>query len=163
MSGRVKQFMLLAFATLFSPILAAIFTADVLAVIMAPDLVFRVDLNSVDSRPATLREIATSLVGFGFIGAAAGVMVGWPAMLIAGLPTHLWLIRKGRTALRAYGLAGLVIGALSATLYFLSTGSFDDFEGLLSVWPILFAGPMAGVIAASLFWLFRRPDQIGAA
>jgi len=163
MSGNLKHLTRLVLATLIAPVMAAAFGCALLAMIMAPDLVFRVDLNSVDSRPASLREIATSLVGFGLMGAAMGVLLGWPAMLIGGLPVHRWLVQKGRTRGLTYGLIGTLVGTVTMLVYFLATGSLRDLPALLRFWPILLAGPLTGLLAAGLFWCIRRPDRIVAA
>ncbi|HAE26238.1 MAG TPA: hypothetical protein DCG58_03675, partial [Hyphomonas adhaerens] len=63
-----KQWLRLILAVLFTPILAAGLIAAGLAMMIAPDLVFRVMIDSTTTRPATLPEIMASLFGFGAIG-----------------------------------------------------------------------------------------------
>ena len=68
-----KQWLRLILAVLFTPILAAGLIAAGLAMMIAPDLVFRVMIDSTTTRPATLPEIMASLFGFGAIGGGLGV------------------------------------------------------------------------------------------
>ena len=159
MNGNRNHLIQLIFATLFAPVVAAAVSAALLAMAVAPEFVFQVEVNSAEYRPATLREIATSLVGFGFIGAAMGAVLGWPAMVIAGLPAHRWLVRKGRTGGLTYSLFGVAVGTITMLVYFAATGSWRHPLGLLAAWPLLLAGPVTGLLAAGLFWLIRRPDK----
>lgn len=155
-----KQWLRLALAALVPPILSAGLCAACLAMIMAPDFVFRVEINSGTYRPATLPEVMASLLGFGAIGGALGVILGWPAMLAAGLPLHGWLVRKARTNWLIYTLIGLAVGTLTMLVYFLATGSLRDPKRLFDTGPLLLSGPLTGILTASLFWLIRRPDRI---
>nr|WP_321512085.1 hypothetical protein [uncultured Hyphomonas sp.] len=157
-----KEWLRLALATLLSPILAAGLAAAFLATQIAPELVFRVEIDSVTSRPATLPEIMASLFGFGMLGGAFGIFLGWPAMMIAGLPAHRWLVRKGRTDWLPYALTGLAAGTVTMLIYFLATGSLRDPSLLLDASPLLATGPLTGFLAASLFWLVRLPGRISA-
>ncbi|MGB2176951.1 MAG: hypothetical protein ACPH9E_03350 [Hyphomonas sp.] len=157
-----KEWLRLALATLLAPILAAGLSAALLAMVIAPELVFRVEIDSVTSRPATLPEIMASLIGFGFLGGAFGIFLGWPAMMIAGLPAHRWLVSKGRTDWLPYALIGLAAGTVTMLIYFLATGSLRDPSLLLDASPLLATGPLTGFLAASLFWLVRLPGRISA-
>ena len=157
-----KQWLRLILAVLFTPILAAGLIAAGLAMMIAPDLVFRVMIDSTTTRPATLPEIMASLIGFGFLGGAFGIFLGWPAMMIAGLPAHRWLVRKGRTDWLPYALTGLAAGTVTMLIYFLATGSLRDPSLLLDASPLLATGPLTGFPAASLFWLVRLPGRISA-
>lgn len=162
MNGNRKDLIQLIFATLFAPVVAAAIAAALLVMAIAPELVFQVDVNSAEYRPATLREIATSLVGFGAIGAAMGAVLGWPTMAIAGLPAHGWLVRNGRTGGLTYSLLGVAVGTVTMFVYFTATGSWRNPLGLLDAWPLLLAGPVTGLLSAGLFWFIRRPDRIAA-
>ena len=82
MTGERKKWVTLISATLVAPIFAATLTATLLALLIFPDLIFRTEVTSGVYRAATLREMATSLVGFSFMGLAFGFVIGWPAMLI---------------------------------------------------------------------------------
>jgi hypothetical protein len=99
--------------------------------IMVPDLVFQTEIGSATYRPATVPEIMASLFGFGAIGGALGIVLGWPAMILGGLPVHAWLVRKGRTGWLPYALTGLGVGTFTMLIYFLATGSLRDSSLLL--------------------------------
>lgn len=157
-----KDWLRLARATLLSPILAAGLAAAFLATQIAPELVFRVELDSVTSRPATLPEIMASLFGFAILGGAFGIFLGWPAMLVAGLPAHRWLVSKDRTDWLPYALIGLAAGTVTMLIYFLATGSLRDPSLLLDTSPLLATGPLTGFLAASIFWLVHLPGRIPA-
>lgn len=155
-----RQWLRLTLATLLAPILAAGLTAAVLALILVPDLVFQTETDSATYRPATLPEIMASLFGFSVIGGALGVLLGWPAMILGGLPVHVWLVRKDRTDWLPYALIGLAVGTVTMLVYFLATGSLRDPSLLLDASPLLLSGPLTGFLAASLFWLIRQPDRL---
>jgi len=163
MSGNPKHLARLVLATLIAPVTAAAIGCALLAMIMAPELVFQTEVYSGEYRSATLREIATSLFGFSLIGASMGVLLGWPTMLVGGLPVHRWLVQKGRTGGLTYSLIGILVGTGTMLVYFLATGSLRDPRGLIEFWPILLSGPVTGFLAAGLFWCIRRPDRIVAA
>jgi len=154
-----KQWLRLALAVLFTPILAAGLIAAGLAMVIMPDLVFSVMTDSTTTRPATPPEIMASLFGFGAIGGGLGVVLGWPAMILGGLPAHLWLVHKGRTGWRTYALAGLVIGTLVMLVWLLATGDLRYPLRALNVGPLLLSGPVTGVLTASLFWFIARPAR----
>jgi hypothetical protein len=157
-----KQWLRLILAVLFAPILAAGLVAALLAMIMVPDLVFQTEIGSATYRPATVPEIMASLFGFGAIGGALGIVLGWPAMILGGLPVHAWLVRKGRTGWLPYALTGLGVGTFTMLIYFLATGSLRDSSLLLDPSPLLLSGPLTGFLAASLFWLIRQSGRIQA-
>lgn len=157
-----KEWLRLGLAAFLAPILAAGIVAALLAVQMVPDLVFRTDIDSATSRPSTLTEIMASLLGFGVLGGAFGIFLGWPAMLFAGLPLHGWLVRKGWTGWLVYALGGLIAGTLTMLVYFLATGSLRDPSLVLKAGALLLSGPLTGLLAASLFWLIRLPGRIPA-
>ncbi|RAN40114.1 hypothetical protein [Hyphomonas sp. GM-8P] len=157
-----KQWLRLTLAVVFAPILAAGLVAALLAMIMVPELVFQTEINSATYRPATAPEIMASLFGFGAIGGALGIVLGWPAMILGGLPVHAWLIRKGRTDWMPYALIGLGVGTITMLIYLLATGSLQDPLRALDVGPLLMSGPLTGFLAASLFWLIRLPGRIPA-
>ncbi|OYW81960.1 MAG: hypothetical protein B7Z22_14905, partial [Hyphomonas sp. 32-62-5] len=75
MSGNPKHLARLVLATLIAPVTAAAIGCALLAMIMAPELVFQTEVYSGEYRSATLREIATSLFGFSLIGASMGVLL----------------------------------------------------------------------------------------
>lgn len=157
-----KQWLRLILAVLFAPILAAGLVAALLAVIMVPDMVFQTAIDSATYRPATTPEIMASLLGFGVFGGALGVFLGWPAMILGGLPVHAWLVRKDRTEWLPYALIGLGVGTVTMLIYLLATGGWRDPLGLLDGGPLLLSGPLTGFLAASLFWLIRLPPRIPA-
>lgn len=160
MTGERKKWVTLISATLVAPIFAATLTATVLAFVMFPELIFQTEVTSGVYRQATLREMATSLVGFSFVGLFLGIMLGWPAMLIGGLSLHTFFLRRQMTSVMTYGLAGLVAGTLVMLAYFMVTGGWRTPVTILQMGPALLSGPITGILSASIFWLIRRPDRI---
>jgi len=157
--GRRKWVTLIS-ATLVAPIFAATFTATILALVMFPELIFQTEVTSGVYRQASLREMATSLVGFSFVGLFFGIVLGWPAMLIGGLTMHHILVRRQMTRMLTYGLVGLAAGTLVMLAYFMVTGGWRNPTAMLGLGAGLFSGPVTGFLSATLFWLIRRPDRI---
>ncbi|KCZ53974.1 hypothetical protein HY29_02585 [Hyphomonas beringensis] len=147
-------------ASLVAPILATTLSATLLAMLVFPELIFQAEVSSGVYRDASVREIATSLVGFGLMGLVFGVMLGWPAMAIGGVPMHAFLVRIRRTGFSMYALSGALLGTLVMLIYFFGTSGFRDPVSVLTSGPILLSGPVAGLLTAAQFWLIRRPDQI---
>lgn len=147
-------------ASLIAPILATTLSATLLAMLVFPELIFQVEVTSDVHRDASLREVATSLVGFALMGLAFGVMLGWPAMIIGGVPLHAFLVRIHRTGFLIYALSGALLGTLVMLVYFFGTSGFRDPVSVLTSGPILLSGPLTGLLTAAQFWLIRRPDRI---
>ncbi|RAN33848.1 hypothetical protein [Hyphomonas pacifica] len=147
-------------ASLVAPILATTLSATLLAMLVFPELIFQVEVTSDVHRDASLREVATSLVGFALMGLAFGVMLGWPAMIIGGVPLHAFLVRIHRTGFLIYALSGALLGTLVMLVYFFGTSGFRDPVSVLTSGPILLSGPLTGLLTAAQFWLIRRPDRI---
>jgi hypothetical protein len=162
MTGERKKWVTLISATLVAPIFAATLTATLLALLIFPDLIFRTEVTSGVYRAATLREMATSLVGFSFMGLAFGIVIGWPAMLIGGLPLHRLLVRHQNTQAWAYALAGTLVGTVVMVIYFMLANGWRDPVAVFLSGPVLLSGPVTGFLSAGFFWLIRRPDRIPA-
>lgn len=96
------------------------------------------------------------------MGAMFGVLIGIPAAVFGGLPSHHILMRTRRTHPGFYALAGALVGVPTAIagVVFMSRGAI-----MLSIggWGIAFAFcALAGAVSALLFWLIRRPDRDAA-
>lgn len=96
-------------------------------------------------------------------GGLMGAVIGWPTMLLFGLPAHVFLYRRKSHRISAYVLAGTLAGfAASAALLGLGfwagmfgpSSMFGPEVGYLAVVVLIGA-----VTASSLFWLIRRPDR----
>ena len=69
----------------------------------------------------------------------------YPAMMVLGLPVHLLLLKRHWTSGWSYTLAGLIIGALVAGIFF----------GKL----IAILGAILGTTTGFTFWLIARPSH----
>ena len=160
MTGTRRKWIRLASATFVAPIFAATLTATLLALLIFPELIFQTEVTSGVYRAATLREIATSLVGFSFMGLLFGIILGWPAMLVGGLTAHRLLVRNHATHSLAYGAAGLAIGTCVMLAYFMIANGWRDPVAVFRSGPILLSGPLSGFLSAYIFWMIRRPDRL---
>jgi hypothetical protein len=92
-----------------------------------------------------------------------GAGIGWPAMLLFGLPAHAFLYRRRSHKIGGYLLSGALLGILATVvitlLQILSTTNLMGFD-------LLYSGGVLGVIlllcaitGAGIFWWIRRPDR----
>ena len=108
--------------------------------------------------------------GYGFmpvsviwVGVMFGAVIGWPAMLLFGLPAHALLYRRRSYKIGGYLLAGALLGLLAAILLALLQAT--TVSGLLGLNFLMTGGFFAvilllsSVCAASVFWWIRRPDR----
>jgi hypothetical protein len=97
------------------------------------------------------------------VGALYGAIIGWPMMVVFGLPAHAFLYRRKSHRVSAYVLAG-ALGGLVASLIAVGLGYLAGFFGpdsmlfALGGWfSVLLL--VSAVTASSFFWLIRRPDR----
>ena len=103
-------------------------------------------------------SVPSAMLGAGLLGA----MIGWPAMLIFGLPAHALLYRRRSHRIGGYLLAGAILGLFaSAVLGLLQMVGSPIFGGaaLMAGGVIALILLIASVAASSLFWWIRRPDR----
>ena len=99
-----------------------------------------------------------------FTGAMFGAIIGWPAMLLLGLPAHSLLYRRKSHRIGGYLLAGVLAGFLASLILLLLLGGFGIFRSMTGA-DITGGGfitlivVFASVIAATVFWFIRRPDK----
>ncbi len=74
--------------------------------------------------------------------------------LVLGIPAHALLRRAGKTSLRFYLMAGVVLSGVVTGL-FVSLG-FKEFPGVLEVAGLALAFGLVGTLT---FWLIARPDR----
>ena len=89
---------------------------------------------------------------FTFIGAGGGLgtlLVGWPTMLIVGLPLHVWLCQKNQRHWTRYGGLGALGGLVPVTVFGLFEGGFPI--------QLVLLGVCAGALTAVLFHVIRGP------
>ena len=87
-----------------------------------------------------------------FIGAVAGVgtlVVGWPTMLIIGLPLHGWLCHKNKRHWARYAGLGAIGGLIPAFIFGMSDGAIP--------YQFLLLGAATGSVTAMLFHFIRGP------
>jgi hypothetical protein len=96
-------------------------------------------------------------------GAFLGAVIGWPVMLVFGLPAHAFLYRRRSRKVGAYLLAGILVGFAAVFVVILLGAALGGFQpdtafaaGLASTG---FFGLLISVLASWLFWLIRRPDK----
>jgi hypothetical protein len=151
----------LGFAVALSAPAAGAVLALVLGFTVMRSVIFMVPHPDIDSQfvqaDAGQILINTAMVGMG--GFMLGGVLGWPVMLAVGLPMHAVLVRKTSAKAWHYAVAGLVAGLAAGVLRFATErggASTNDLAMLLSI------GGVAGVIAALMFWIIRRPDKDAA-
>ncbi len=97
-------------------------------------------------------------------GGIMGAVIGWPFMLVFGLPAHRLLYRRGSRKAGGYLLAGVIAGVAIALIIFLLMLGTQVFS-MAGVQMASTAGALAlfciigAVLASWLFWLIRRPDK----
>jgi hypothetical protein len=90
-------------------------------------------------------------------GLILGALIGWPVMLVVGLPAHALLLRKTPATVWIYLGAGAAAGlAGAAARLFSPQKTAMSNEQLLQ---ILAIGAFAGTLTAFVFWYLRRPDK----
>lgn len=159
-TGRIR----LIIATLLAPIVAAAIAAIVIGLPMGgADMMTACNEPPYDPCGApTFGDILQFVGTASVIGGMMGAAIGWPAMLIGGLPAHAYLTRRNQTHFWIYTALGAVIGSVAMIVYFAIVG---DLMSLLvgdGGW-LTISGPLSGGLAAGLFWFIRRPDRMGLA
>jgi hypothetical protein len=92
-------------------------------------------------------------------------LVGYPAMVILGLPAHLLLKRTGWTSLGIYAFVGLLIGLAIATALFYSMAAKnfslmpDPGKSITPSIAVLVLAAFFGAISGIVYWLIGRPDR----
>jgi hypothetical protein len=92
-------------------------------------------------------------------------LVGYPAMIVLGLPAHLLLARRGWTSLWKYMLAGLLVGAIVYAALFSDVvvnnwaPSARSGESLSPSAAILVLVEFFGMLSSAAFWMIVRPDR----
>jgi hypothetical protein len=99
---------------------------------------------------------ATTVMATGFM---LGGLIGWPVMLVLGLPAHAALLRKTSAKIWWYIIAGAVIGGVAGGVRLLQTFSSVSPDARLLYIAI---GAVTGTLAAVVFWFLRRPDTDAA-
>jgi hypothetical protein len=120
--------------------------------------------------PLTAGIVLLGISAFGKIGDGIwalkmSALAGYPAMIVLGLPAHLFLRKMKWTALGSYAVAGLLIGMLMAVAIFVPVvtsgfGLWPSSTGLSgSFVAILLLAAFFGLLSSATFWLFARPDR----
>ena len=98
-----------------------------------------------------------------FSGAVFGAVIGWPVMLLFGLPAHAFLYKRRSHKIGGYLLAGALLGVLATVVITLL--SMIGTSNVLGT-NLLYTGGVVGIIlllasigASSIFWWIRRPDR----
>jgi hypothetical protein len=151
-------------ASAVAPPIAAAFIALIVLWLTNPS-VFLVqrgtEITGYETTPLSFVGILLQHVKIALLGAGLGTIIGWPAMLLGGLPLHGLLIRARQFEWKAYVLAGVAAGTIAMIVYVGATSEFSSANKSmiaphLAIW---LAGPLTGGLAAYLFWRIRRPDK----
>jgi hypothetical protein len=92
-------------------------------------------------------------------------LVGYPTMLVLGLPAHLLLKQRKWTSLRTYMLAGLLVGVVVYAVLFSSDVvnnlhlAANAGKSLVPSAAILILVTFFGVLSSMVFWAIARPDR----
>ncbi len=106
--------------------------------------------------------------GEGLWALTISAAVGYPAMLVLGLPAHLLLRFLKWTNIFGYGLAGLLIGTVLSAILFSSVIAHnfslvpDPNKSLTPVTAIAVLAVIVGAMSGIVFWLIARPDHARA-
>lgn len=151
----------LTIAFIIPPVLAAIIIAPLIAIFMGLADSFLPCSHPPYPQPCGapgLPEYAQTIMATVPIGAILGALIGWPAMVILGLPVHYLLMRKTKRHVWTYAGLGIFVGTLAMLAYFGVTGGLKQMFLWDYSWLAL-SGPLTGALAATLFWFIRRPDR----
>jgi hypothetical protein len=105
---------------------------------------------------ADIGEIATNLFMAITNGFILGALIGWPVMLVIGLPLHAFLLRKTSASVWIYIFAGIAAGVAGGAARALSSSAAVAASELTQALAI---GAVTGTLAAFIFWYVRRPDR----
>lgn len=95
-------------------------------------------------------SFGTFLLGAIYIAA----LVGWPAAVVLGIPTHLELKRRGWTGALNYFGFGALIGLATMIILMIMLNQFGGAAMVIGFMIVL-----AGALGGLAFWLIRRPDK----
>ncbi|CAN0348068.1 unnamed protein product, partial [Phaeothamnion confervicola] len=111
----------LAFAVALSAPVAGALVAIILGFTVFRDAVFLVEDPARDSMfvNAGFAEILANTAVVAFSGLMLGGIIGWPVMLVFGLPVHAFLLRKTSAKAWVYVIAGAVAGTAAGAFRFL--------------------------------------------
>lgn len=107
------------------------------------------------STPFLQGRVDSTLSAFG-VGAMLGLVYGAPSTAVIGLPAHAALVFFRRTRLAYYAALGLASCFLNLVIV-----AFSMRIGAAQFFAVLPTALIAGPLAGAIFWLIRRPDQIG--
>jgi len=86
-----------------------------------------------------------------------GALAGYPAMIVVGIPLHIFLVRRGSTGLSLYAASGALMGLLVYLMAFIPALVTGQFEPILyamkSTLAFLPISAICGAIAGTAFWL----------
>ena len=85
-----------------------------------------------------------------------GAIIGWPVILVFGLPIHRYLVRAGHQSVTIYAMSGFVFGALfsAAILIFIGLAFGEILVGISLGLGSVFGGPV-GCLSAIVFRMLR--------
>lgn len=148
----------LALAIALSAPIAGAVVAVILGFTVFQDAIFMFEDPQHDSvfvKAGFLEILANTFVA-AFSGLMIGGIIGWPILLVFGMPVHAFLLRATSARAWVYIIAGAVLGAAAGAFRFLSSGGTANPDDLI---PLLAVGAATGIFTVMIFWLVRRPDK----
>ena len=90
-------------------------------------------------------------------------MVGYPAMLVLGIPSYFVLRKLGWNRVWSYLMVGLLTGAIVAAVIFtpvvMNNLAPDPNTSLAPSAAIFIVAALLGALSGTVFWALARPDR----
>jgi hypothetical protein len=101
-------------------------------------------------------------IGEGLWALKLSAMVGYPAMVVLGIPAYFVLRKLGWNRAWGYLLAGLIIGTIVAAVIFtpvvMNNLPLSANTSLAPSAAIFMVAAVLGVLSGTVFWAIARPD-----
>jgi hypothetical protein len=102
-------------------------------------------------------------VGEGLWALKLSAMVGYPAMVVLGIPAYFLLRKLGWNRAWGYLMAGLIIGTIVAAVFFttvvMTNLAISAHTSLAPSAAIFIVAAVLGVLSGAVFWAIARPDR----
>jgi hypothetical protein len=131
-------------------------------ILLHPDVIgtLAMPVESYEPPPTQVDLVGTTL-GTILFGAMAGGLWCLLVMGAAGLPAHMFFLRRTPAVASLYASAGLGIGAVAGGLMLAPSWS-EPYMTVPGVIEFICICATGGLTAGTLFWVIRRPDRLAA-
>ncbi|WP_140986889.1 hypothetical protein [Asticcacaulis tiandongensis] len=88
-------------------------------------------------------------------------MLGYPVIIVIGIPAHLFFVSVNLRNLLIYNIFGVFVSTLISFIIFYKNiiNMFSFGDGGMSVIFIFLVSIFIGVLVSTVFWLIVRPDR----